>query len=37
MGLYDNVLAQARQTEAMAAIDVPAEQCYTIWCSFRNG
>jgi len=26
MGLYDNVLAQARQTEAMAAIDVPAEQ-----------
>jgi len=26
MGLYDNVLAQARQAEAMAAIDVPAEQ-----------
>ena len=26
MGLYDNVLAQARQAEAMAAINVPAEQ-----------
>ena len=26
MGLYDNVLAQAREAEAMAAIDVPAAQ-----------
>jgi len=26
MGLYDNELAQARQAEAMAAIDVPAAQ-----------
>ena len=26
MGLYDDVLAQAREKEAMAAIDVPTSQ-----------